>query len=151
MEEWVKCTFRNISLSKPTGIRDYANTAVRTHTHIWSHTAGGYTLQVGAVLLRAGWKETLKLQRGKDRWPVWQLRTLMHTHTHQRTRAHQHKLLPPQTPCCAHLWKCQILDSTSFNTPSRPPPRWIFLFLWQLLCTSIPLVSLQPGSPLIGC
>lgn len=64
--------------------------------HGRTHTAGGLLLLVGAVLLRAGWKETLKLQRGKDRWPVWQLRV----HTHAQTTSSPNPLLctPAKVP-----------------------------------------------------
>lgn len=132
------------------GPEQHTHTCTHTQTRTHTPTAGGMLLQVGALLLRAGWKETLKLQRGNDRWPVWQLHTLAHAHTHAHTHLHaQTPSDPPPlgTPVKVPNDGLYLVQPFSFLPPPHHPSYSIspalmnlsyFCCFRQLLCASVP-------------
>lgn len=107
------------------GPEQHTHTCTHTQTRTHTPTAGGMLLQVGALLLRAGWKETLKLQRGNDRWPVWQLHTLAHAHAHTctHTSACTDSLWPPTIghTCESAKWRTLPRSALQLSPPTSSP------------------------------
>lgn len=98
----------------------HKHTRPRTHTHTVTH-GRRLTAPSGSCAAEGRMKGNTKTttrerQVASLAGPHAYAHTLWHQHTHTYTCVH--KLLPSQTPCCAHLWKCQILDSTSFSSPA---------------------------------
>ena len=147
VEERAKCTFRNISLSNPSG-----NWATQTHTphyttltHTRTH-GRRLTAPSGSCAAEGRMKGNTKTTT-RERQVASLAAPHTHTHTHTRTHTHVHNLLPPQTPCCAHLWKCQILDS--FSSPTLfLPPLCFYLSLLSPTMNLSPPFSLSQKAPL---
>ncbi len=116
---------------QPNWDQGYANT--HTHTHMHTVTDGRrLTAPSGSCAAEGRMKGNTKTTtRERQVASLAAPHTHAHTLTHTKhTHTHVHKLLPPQTPCCAHLRKCQILDSTSFSSPAfLLPPLSFYLSL----------------------
>ena len=155
VEERAKCTFRNISLSNPSG-----NWATQTHTphyttltHTRTH-GRRLTAPSGSCAAEGRMKGNTKTTT-RER----QVASLAapHTHTHTHTHAHTHTyttsflLKPPVVHTCesAKSWTRSALQLSSYLLSASispfSPPRWIFLppflSLRKLLCVNIPPVS----------